>query len=68
MRVNFEISKHWLGEKQNSKVSFIADMFRHVYHCSSVEITYPLSKAVGSSVLQILTRTTMFVCLQIRTN
>ena len=38
MRVNFEISTHWLDEKQKSKVSSIADMFKHVYHCSSVEL------------------------------
>ena len=27
-----------MDEKQKSKVSSIADMFKHVYHCSSVEI------------------------------
>ena len=39
MRVNFEISTHWSDENQKSKVSSIADMFKHVYHCSSVDIS-----------------------------
>ena len=47
MRVNFEISTHWLDENQKSKVSSIADMFKHVYHGFSVD-TSLFPKVFGS--------------------
>ena len=63
MRVNFEISTHWLDENQKSKVSSIADMFKHNYHCSFVDVSLFL-KVFGSYKLlsfKFQQKTTMFV-------